>query len=84
LKVARAVFQLARAQQDAAIPELNLSGRRAGALATGATVAVKVTCWPAAEGVAEVVTSVTLSAWLTVCVVVPLLLLKFRSPRTRP
>jgi hypothetical protein len=52
--------------------------------AAAETLAVKVTAWPYAEGLAEEVTDVVVSALLTVwvidCWVLPLLALKLLSP----
>src|ERR1043166_3123441 len=48
---------------------------------TGLTVAVNVTGWPKTVGVREVVTAMVVSAWLTVWVSTPeVLVLKFGSP----
>ena len=49
--------------------------------ATGLTVAVKVTGWPNTDGLAEEATVVVVSAWFTVCVTTPeVLVLKLASP----
>ena len=65
------------------VPSLNVT-EPVGAPAPGeatATLAVKVTFWPAPDGLTEDVTEVVVAAVLTTCVCVPELLpLKLPSP----